>query len=160
MLFIASMMPDSNRQPPPMGGGGSWSSMKDRPPWALGGCLARDELVAEVMVLPGVADRLAPARCNLLQQPFRRLRNAISSGRGTRTVPSAASPHQNATRTIRSVADAMNTINDRDLRVAGRYNKRRMGQVREVFAQLDRNSTQTTTAPESGAVAKTVKRGD
>lgn len=59
-----------------------------------------------------------------------------------------------------SIPDAMNTINDRDLRVAGRYNKRRLGQVREAFAKLDRNSTQTATAPESGAASKTVKRGD
>lgn len=59
-----------------------------------------------------------------------------------------------------SVADAMNTINDRDLRVTSRYNKRRLGQVRETFAKLDRNSTQTATAPEPGAAPKTVTGGD
>jgi len=58
-----------------------------------------------------------------------------------------------------SIAAAMNTINDRDLRVAARYNKRRMVEVREAFDKLDRSGSATTTAPKAGAAPKTVTGG-
>lgn len=54
-----------------------------------------------------------------------------------------------------SIGAAMDAINDRDLKVARRYHKQRLGEVREAFAVLDAGASgnRTATAPAEGAEA-------